>query len=124
MIRHLAGLYPDDNCSDMMRSCFFVDNLVTTSNSAEKLISLYRECSFRLSKVHFNLYSCNSNCNVLRDVMIADDKFIKHGLPQDKVLGYKYDAVVDKLFLSPVSLEADVNTKRNFFPKVPTFLTR
>ena len=47
--------------------------------------------------------------------MIADDKFIKHELPQDKVLGYKYDAVVDKLFSSPVSLEADVNTKCNFF---------
>ena len=42
--------------------------------------------------------------------MIADDKFIKHGCPQDKVLGHKYDAVADHLFLSPVSLEADVNT--------------
>ena len=115
VLRHIAGLYPEDDCTHIMRSCFFVDNLVTTSNSSEKLISLYKECSARLSDVHFNLYSCNTNCHVLRDVMIADDKFIKHNNPQDKVLGYKYDAAVDKLFLSPVSLDADVNTKRKIF---------
>ena len=122
VLRHIAGLYPEDDCTNIIRSCFFVDNLVTTSNSSDKLISLYKECSARLNKVKFNLYSCNTNCPVLKDVMIADDKFIKHNNPQDKVLGYKYDAAVDKLFLSPVSLDADVNTKRNFFlPKCQNF---
>ena len=115
VIKHIAGLYPDDDCSSMMRSNFFVDNLAITSNSSEKLIHLYKECSSRLSKVHFNLQSCNTNCNVLRDVMIKDDKFIKHGCTLDKVLGYKYDAAADTLSLSPVSLAANADTKRKIF---------
>ena len=97
---------------------FFVDNLVTTSNSSDKLISLYKECSARLNKVKFNLYSCNTNCPVLKDVMIADDKYIKHNNPKDKVLGYKYDAAVDKLFLSHVNLDVDANTKRKIFSQI------
>ena len=115
VIKHIAGLYPDDECSSMMRSNFFVDNLAITSNSTEKLIHLYKECSARLSKVHFNLQSCNTNCDTLKDVMINDGKYIKHGCTLDKVLGYKYDAAVDSLTLSPVNLDANANTKRKIF---------
>ena len=86
----------------MMKANFFVDNLIMTSNSTEKLTHLYEECSSRLSKVHFNLQSCNTNCDELKKVMISDDKYIKHGCPLDKVLGYKYEAAADKIYLSSV----------------------
>ena len=115
VIKHIAGLYPDDECSRMMRANFFVDNLVFTSNSTEKLAHLYRECSSRLSDAHFNLQSCNSNCDKLKALMLKDDKFIKHGCLQDKVLGYKYEAAVDQIKLSPVQLDPNADTKRNIF---------
>ena len=99
----------------MMKNNFFVDNLVTTSNSTEELTQLYRECSSRLKDVHFNLQSCNTNCKELKEIMISDDKYIKHGCRLDKVLGYKYEAAADKIFLSSVNLVDNCDTKRKVF---------
>ena len=115
VVKHIAGLYPKDECSQMMKNNFFVDNLVTTSNSTEELTQLYHECSSRLKDVHFNLQSCNTNCNKLKEIMISDDKYIKHGCRLDKVLGYKYEAAADKIFLSSVNLVDNCDTKRKVF---------
>ena len=115
VLKHIAGLHPRDECSQMMLDNFFVDNLIVTSNSSEKLANLYRECSARLSEVHFNLQSCNTNSNSLKALMLEDDKFIKHGCLEDKVLGYKYEAAIDQIRLSHVNINADANTKRKIF---------
>ena len=115
VVKHLASLYPDDKCSQMMKNNFFVDNLVITSNSSEELTQLYKDCSSRFDKVHFNLQSCNSNCDKLKDIMKSDDKYIKHGCTLDKVLGYKYEAAADNIYLSSVNLADNCNTKRKIF---------
>ena len=112
VIQHVASLYPDDQCSQMIKSNFFVDNLAYTSNSPEKLTSLYKECSERLGKVHFNLLSCNTNNKELKEIMKADQRYIKHGCERDKVLGYRYDAMSDSLFLNEIALDKNADTKR------------
>ena len=61
VIRHIAKLHPEDECSRMISSRFFVDNLVKTGNSVKNLTQLYKECANRLAAVHFDLRSCNSN---------------------------------------------------------------
>ena len=53
VIKHLTKSHPDDKCTDMIRSNFFVDNLVKTSNSIEELTWLYKECSRRMDEAHF-----------------------------------------------------------------------
>ena len=47
--------------------------------------------------------------------MISDDKYIKHGCTLDKVLGYKYEAAADKIFLSSVNLADNCDTKSKVF---------
>ena len=37
VIKHLTKAHPDDECSEIIMSNFFVDNLVKTSNSSEEL---------------------------------------------------------------------------------------
>ena len=78
VIQHIASLYPDDRCSRMIGSNFFVDNLAYTSDSPEELSQLYRESVERLGKVNFNLLSCNTNNGKLKQEMINDKRFIKH----------------------------------------------
>ena len=112
VVQHLASLHPDDACSRMIRSKFFVDNLVHTGNSTEELIELYQESARRLGAAHFNLQSCNSNDSVLRDLMIKDNRYVKHGCQLDKVLGYKYDAISDIIKISQVTLNELAKTKR------------
>ena len=111
VIKHIAGLYPDNECSRMIKSNFFVDNLAITSNSTETLTRLYKECASRLDNVHFNLLSCNTNCEDLKKIMIQDNRYISHGCCLDKVLGYKYDAGTDTLQLSKVNLEESADTE-------------
>ena len=112
VIQHIAGLYPDDECTRVIQSKFFVDNLVYTCNSSESLAGIYRECASRLDRSHFNLQACNSNCETLRQEMIQDGRYITHGCEWDKVLGYQYHAVADTFKLSKCSLDIHATTKR------------
>ena len=112
VIKHVASLHPDDECTRMLRSSFFVDNLVKTGNSVEKLTQLYNECASRLDAVHFDLRSCNSNSPELQELMKREDRFITHGLRLDKVLGYRYSSDSDQLQLHSVEIDSEANTKR------------
>ena len=56
----------------------FLDNIAKTSNDLVKLTNLYKECSDRLGKNHFDLRSCNSNSETLRNIMKSDDRLITH----------------------------------------------
>ena len=112
VIKHIAKQYPDDECSRMISSSFFVDNLIYSSNSAERLAKLYSECTSRLDAVHFNLRSCNSNHPELRELMKCDNRYIEHGQELDKVLGYHYNVDSDQMQLHFVTLDSQANTKR------------
>ena len=112
VIKHVAKQHPDDECSRMIQSRFFVDNLVKTGNSVEKLTELYRECAKRLDAVHFDLRSCNSNSLELQAHMKKDNRYIQHGQVLDKVLGYHYSADSDQLQVHSICMDSKANTKR------------
>ena len=112
VIKHIAKMHPDDECSRMIASNFFVDNLVKTGNSVEELTQLYRECASRLDAVNFDLRSCNSNSSELVNLMKSDSRYIKHGQLLDKVLGYLYSPETDTMQLHPVNLDSSANSKR------------
>ena len=112
VIRHIAKLHPEDECSRMIASRFFVDNLVKTGNSVEELSQLYKESANRLDAVHFDLRSCNSNSPELVKQMKEDGRFIKHGQHLDKVLGYCYSPESDHLQLNSVKVDSNANSKR------------
>ena len=112
VIKHIAKLHPADDCSRMMQSSFFVDNLVKTGNSVEELTQLYLESVKRLEDVHFDLRSCNSNSSELQAQMKKDDRYVKHGQELDKVLGYHYSPDSDQLQVHSVSMDSEANSKR------------
>ena len=47
--------------------------------------------------------------------MISDNKYIKHCCTLDMVLGYKFEAAAEKIYLSSVDLTDDCDTKRKIF---------
>lgn len=119
VLRHLANLSPQDECTEIIRNKFFVDNLATTHNDLDFLTTMYKTCVDRMDKFHFNLRSCNSNSESLRDLMKQDGKFISHGLEWDKVLGYRYNATGDKMQLANVKIDSKANTPRKLLSQAP-----
>ena len=112
VMKFIARQGPQDECSEMIKNKFFVDNLVSTSNDIELLTKLYKDCSDRMEKVHFELRACNSNNENLRDLMINDGRFITHEQEFDKVLGYKYSSTKDIMKLANIKINAEANTHR------------
>ena len=98
----------------MIRNKFFVDNLATTSNNIQTLTQLYKDCSDRMQKLHFDLRSCNSNNENLREIMKKDGKYITHDCEFDKVLGYKYSSTKDTMKLAKIKVDINANTHRLF----------
>ena len=82
------------------------------SNSAKELTWLYKECSRCMDEAHFELCSCNTNNEELREEMIWDGRFVTHGCDLHKILGYKYSPDSDTMKISEVKIDQNVNTKR------------
>ena len=76
IIKHHARMFPGDNCTDMLKKNFYVDNLIKTGNSVEMLSDLYTTANYRVEKGHFNLRSWNSNCEELKNLMIKDQNMV------------------------------------------------
>ena len=112
IIKKHASLFPDDECTDMLKQHFFVDNLIKTSNSIVDLTNLYKESVNRMAKGNFNLRSCNTNNEQLKNVMIQDNKYVEHGCTEKKVLGYKYNTETDTMQLADVKINCNVDTKQ------------
>ena len=112
VIKYLADLYPNDDVCDIMKNKFFVDNLVTTSDDVQKLTNVYKESISRFDQAGFDLRSCNTNNNDLRNLMKQDNKYIEHDNRYDKVLGYRYDSDKDIIKLSKVKLNPQAKSKR------------
>ena len=112
VIKHFADTFPNDDCTEMLKNNFFVDNLVKTSNSIEHLTDLYKTSAIRLAEGNFDLRSCNTNNDSLRNLMSQDVRLVEHGCEFDKVLGYKYSPSRDVMKLSNCKLDANANTKR------------
>ena len=114
VIQYHASLFPNDECTQMLKNNFFVDNLVKTSNCEEDLMYFYKTSVDRMTKGGFDLRSCNTNSDKVKQQMIEDKKFVEHGCTYEKVLGYMYDPLNDvlKLAKSKINLMANLVTKR------------
>ena len=114
VLQYHASLFSDDECSEMLKNNFFVDNLVKSHNSEEKLKYLYETSIDRMGQGGFDLRSCNTNSEKLKQKMINDGKFVEHGCEYEKVLGYMYSPVKDVLRLakSNINLMLILLTKR------------
>ena len=114
IIKHHANSFNKDECTDMLLNNFFVDNLVKSHNCEDKLCHLYKESVVRMKKGNFDLQSCNTNSDKLREMMIKDTTYVEHGCEFDKVLGYKYSPLKDviKLAETNIDLMSNLVTKR------------
>ena len=119
VLKYLANLSPQDECTEMIRNNFFVDNLAMTHNDSSKLTELYKNCVARMDKYHFDLRSCNSNNESLVALMKQDGKYVSHGCEYDKVLGYRYSGTRDTMKLANVTLDANANTQRKLLSESP-----
>ena len=114
IIKHHANSFSKDECTDMLLDNFFVDNLVKSHNCEDKLCQLYSESVDRMKKGNFELQSCNTNSEKLRQMMIRDSTYVEHGCEFEKVLGYKYSPVKDVIKLADSNIDLILNlvTKR------------
>ena len=74
----------------------------------------YKTSEDRMANGGFDLRSCNTNSDKVKQQMIKDKKFVEHGFTYEKVLGYMYDPLNDvlKLAKSKINLMENLITKR------------
>ena len=118
VIKHHADRYPDDECTKILKSNFYVDNLIITGNSVDELNTLYEDSSKRMKEGGFLLRSWNSNSEELKNKFIQDDTFVQHGNNYEKVLGYKYLVDTDTIQLADSNLDPSADTKRNILSQI------
>ena len=118
VIKHHASRFPADECSHLLGSNFYVDNLVITGNSVDFLKKIYVDSLSRMKEGGFYLRSWNSNCAELRSIMQEDETLVAHGNDYEKVLGYKYLIKEDVMQLSACNLNRDAKTKREVLSQI------
>ena len=72
VIQYHASLFPEDECTDILKNNFFVDNLVKSHNSEEKILHFYKTSVERMAQGGFDLRSCNTNSESVKQQMIKD----------------------------------------------------
>ena len=103
--------FSQDECTDMLMNNFFVDNLVKSHNCEDTLCQLYAESVTRMKKGNFDLQSCNTNSEKLRELMIKDTTYVEHGCEFEKVLGYKYSPTKDVIKLADSNINLHYSVK-------------
>ena len=89
-LKHHAEKFPSDECSQALKSNFYVDNLVKTKNDDNTLSTLYTTAKERLREGNFEIQSCNSNSAMLRKKMEADGTLSRFNFGWKKVFGNLY----------------------------------
>ena len=112
ILKFHAARYPLDDCRKMMENRFYVDNLVTAEANPHRLVELYSLTKERLREGGFILQSCNTNVDALRDRMRRDGTLSVHDKEWEKVLGYRYHPLSEKLHVAPVQWDPGASTKR------------
>ena len=118
VIKHHVTQYPQDKCSELLNSKFYVDNLLITSNSIDELNDLYKLSYDRMKEGGFTLRSWNTNSEHLRDLFKKDGNFVEHSNNYEKVLGYHFLVEEDKFKLSDNSIEEIADTKRSILSNI------
>ena len=112
ILRFHASRYPLDACRRMMESRFYVDNLVALESDPDRLADLYSLARKRLQEGGFTIQSCNSNHEVLRAKMKTDDTLSAQTEEWERVLGYRYNPLSEKIHVAPVKCDPSASTKR------------
>ena len=118
VIKHHASQLCDDEFSKILKTNFYVDNLIVTGNSPEFLENVYSECLDRMKQGGFCLRSWNSNNQELQTIMRKDESLASHGNNYEKVLGLKYFMESDCVQLSDSTLDPSTNTKRSILSQI------
>ena len=118
VIKHHDSQLFDDGFSKILKTNFYVDNLIVTGNSSEFLKNVYSECLDRMKQGGFCLRSWNSNNQELETIMRKDDSFAFHGNNYEKGLGLKYFMESDSVQLSDSTLDPSTNTKRSILSQI------
>ena len=104
---------------EILKSNFYVDNLIVTSNSTEFLEKVYSKSLNRIKQGGFCLCYWNSNGQALQTVMSKDGSLAHHGNNYKKVLSLKfYSLETDSIQLSDSVLDSSANTKRSILSQI------
>ena len=118
VIKHHANQLANDEFTRILKSNFYVDNLIVTGNSPRFLERVYLESVKRMSQGGFCLRSWNSNNPELQNLMSKNDDLVSHGNNYEKVLGLKYSLENDSIQLADSSLDPSVDTKRGILSQI------
>ena len=118
VLKHHASKFPDDLCSRLLASNFYVDNLLYSSNDPLELEYVYKEACVRMDEASFNLRSWNSNLPLLNSIFETDGRLATHGCPEEKVLGYRYNLQNDSLSVAKVEINSSAVSKRQILSAI------
>lgn len=103
--------YSLDDCSRMLLSLFYVDNLIKIDNPEAELSQLYSKGVERMQE-GVSLSNHATLTLVLREQMKWDNTSVLHGCQWEKVLEYRYDPQTDSFRLVYQDCNPKMNTKR------------
>ena len=117
IVRHHADQYASDLCSHVLRDNFYVDNLVLSHNSVDTLLDLYHTASARMKEGGFTLRAWASNSPELKQV-ISQTETCSSSPDKEKVLGYSYSTLSDRMSLSQFEVDLSAGSKRAILSQV------
>jgi hypothetical protein len=88
--------------SEILKKDLYVDNVISSFPDENTIIKYYHDTRDLMSSAGFNLRSWNSNSCHLRALSKADD--IHDSDEITKILGMRWDAINDQIFLNQKSL--------------------
>lgn len=112
--------YPLDDCSSMLLSLFYVDNLIKTVNPEAELSKLYSKGMERM-QVGVSLSNHATLTLVLQGQMKGDNTSVLYGCQWENVLEYRYDPQTDSFRLVYQDCNPKMNTERNLVTGFPGF---
>jgi len=110
VLQHHAKNVSDPKIRDAIQSKFYVDNLLYTFNDGSSGSNFAQDITMELAKVGFSLREFVSNDNTALNNLQHDK--ISATTTDAKLLGYLYNSHNDTLYLKPVKLDRNANTRR------------
>ena len=114
VIKNHLSKFPMDECTKVLLSNLYVDNLFFTGNSELKLEDLYKLSYERMLGGGFELRSWASNNAYLNECFSLDNRGVSHNSGFEKMLGYLFSTRCDKIKLADFSIEISACPTKRF----------
>ena len=116
---HLAN-YSNSVAATALKKSLYVDNFIYSTSDENKLMDIYSDAREIMTEGGFNLRSWMTNYPPLVDTMASEDVLHRHDAPDEKVLGYLYDAQQDTMSLADFHFEEKSHsiTKRQLLSNI------